>query len=46
MNNNQCHREVLPEKLTVAQLSIQSLSFTEHISPLLFSPTPDSHPLT
>jgi len=32
------------EKLTVAQLS--SLSFTEQTGSLLFSPQPDSHPLT
>jgi len=43
MNSIQCHRESLPEKLPDAQLLIQfSLSFTQHLVSLLFSPQPDS----
>jgi hypothetical protein len=47
MNNNQCHGEdFFLRSKQLLSYSLNSLSFTEHVISLLFSPQPDSLPLT
>jgi len=44
MNNNQCHREKsFPRSYQLLSYSLNSLSFTEHVGLLRFSPLPDSN---
>jgi len=46
MNNNQCHaKESILRSHQLLSYSLNSLTFTEHVSSLLFPPQPDSHPL-
>jgi len=47
MNNNQCHaQQSFLRSHQLLSYSFNSLSSTQHVSSLLFSPQPHSHPLT